>query len=268
MRTFRETCSAAKSEEKRMFSQANTCIMEEANKRGRNFLSFSTWIWFLGTQLQERSLTCDKVSWNNRDEDWKIVNLLLKGNFQHLRLAVLSTKATKNLLSSLKYNNNRSGPLSISKCEREFEAVMSLKHYATLLSFIIILKCLLKSILFRNFSFSKCSRLCEETLSVQLISRFKNWYRKVTVNQVDWYSRFGWITVCASINFNLLSLMIGFSLEFCGAGFNLISKAPCQLTQHFWPHNSLNCWMLHVASVSHPVECSCVLFGAVKPPLT
>ena len=37
-----KTCSAAKTEEKRMFSQANTCIMEEANKRGRNFLSFST----------------------------------------------------------------------------------------------------------------------------------------------------------------------------------------------------------------------------------
>ena len=137
-----KTCSAAKTEEKRMFSQANTCIMEEANKRGRNFLSFSPWIWFLGTQLQERSLTFDKVSWNNRDEDWKIVNLLLKGNFQRLRFAVLSTKATKGLLSSLKYNNNRSGPLSISKCEREFKAVLSLKHHATSLSFIIILKCL------------------------------------------------------------------------------------------------------------------------------
>ena len=74
--------------------------------------------------------------------------------------------------------------------------------------------------------------------------------------------------MCAFINFNLLSVMIAFSLEFCGAGFNLISKAACQRTQHFWPHNSQNCWMLHVASVSHPVECSRVLFarlfGAVK----
>ena len=67
--------------------------------------------------------------------------------------------------------------------------------------------------------------------------------------------------MCASINFNLLSVMIAFSMEFCGAGFNLISKAPCK---HFWPHNSQNCRMLPVASVSHPVECSCVLFGAVK----
>ena len=44
-------------------------------------LSFWTWLWFWGIQLWEGSPTFDKVTWSNRDKDWKNANSLFQRRF-------------------------------------------------------------------------------------------------------------------------------------------------------------------------------------------
>ena len=54
--------------------------------------SFLTWIWFLGIRLQTIWVAFDKMSWSDRDRDWKNANSLFNRRFRGRRpLGILNS---------------------------------------------------------------------------------------------------------------------------------------------------------------------------------
>lgn len=75
------------------------------SKQARTKFSFSLWTWvfFLGTQLQESSPACDKVNRNNRDKYWKNPKSLFKRPLFSLRPSPSSFLNLPTMSSSPEY---------------------------------------------------------------------------------------------------------------------------------------------------------------------